>query len=80
MISSNDNIHTASGVAEDEKVRVWALGTGARSKSKLHSPSQANLNWKPINTFSTRLGRQIRASHSICTRVGPKHWDLRMIN
>ena len=38
MNSPNDNIHTASGVAQNKKVRVRASGRGARSKSKLHSP------------------------------------------
>ena len=80
MNSSNDNIHTASSVAQDEKVRVSALGSGARSKSKLHFPPQADRYWKPINAFATLLGRQIGAMQSICTRVGPKHRDLRMGN
>ena len=58
MNNLNDNIHTASGVAQDKKVRVRALGRGARSKSKLHSTPQADRNWKPINTFAMHLGKQ----------------------
>ena len=46
-------IHTASGIAQDKKVCVWALGRGAHSKSKLHFPLQVDLNWKPINAFAT---------------------------
>ena len=59
MNSSNDNINTASGVAQDKKVCVWALGRGARSKNKLHFPPQPDRNWKFINAFATRLGRQM---------------------
>ena len=80
MNSPNDNIHIASGVAQDEKVCVWALGRGARLKSKLHSLPQADRNWKSINAFTTRLGRQMEAAHSVCTQVGPKHRDLRIGN
>ena len=47
MNSSNDNIHIALGIMQDKKVCVWALGRGACLKSKLHSPSQADHNWKP---------------------------------
>ena len=80
MNSPNDNIHTASGVAQDKKVRVRALGRGACLKSKLHFPPEADRNRKPINAFATRLGRQTGAAHSICTRVGPKQRDFRMSN
>ena len=80
MNSLNDNIYTVSGVAQDKKVRIRALGRGACSKSKLHSPPQTNHNWKPINAFTTCLGRQMGPLHSICTRVGPKHQDLCMGN
>ena len=59
MNCSNDNIHTASSVTQDKKILVWALGRGARSKSKLHSPTQADHNWKPIDVFSMRLERQM---------------------
>ena len=55
MNRANDNIYTASGIAQDKKVRVQALGRGVRSKSKLHSP-QANHNWKLINA-SLRVWR-----------------------
>ena len=48
MNNPNDNIHTASGVKQDKKVRVRSLGRGTRSKSKPHSPPQADRNWKPI--------------------------------
>ena len=65
MNSSIDNIYTASGVAQDKKVCVRALDREARSKSKLHL--QADRNWKSINAFAMRLGRQMRAGHSICT-------------
>ena len=43
-----------------------SLGRKARLKSKLHSLPQADRNWKPINAFATRLGRQIGTAHSIC--------------
>ena len=76
MTQSNNSIHTALGVAQDKKVRVRALGRGARSKSKLHFPPQADRNWKPINAFATRLGRKMGTAPSICTRVGSKHRDL----
>ena len=73
MNSPNDNIHTASGVMQEKKVRVRALGRGARSKSMLHSLPQTDRNWKSINVFATHSGRQMGAAHSICrpTRVGP---------
>ena len=81
MNSSNENIHAASGVAQDKKIRVWAFGRAAASKSSyVYSPPQVDCNWKPINAFSTRLGRQKKAAHSICTRVGPKHRNLRLGN
>ena len=69
-------IFSTSGVAQDKKVCVQALDRGRRLKSKLHSPPKADRNWKPISAFATRLGRQMRAEHSICTRVGFKHRDL----
>ena len=78
MNSSNDNIHTASGVAQDKKVRVWVFGRGALLKSTLHFPPSADRKWKPIYVFATRLGKQMGAANSICTRVGPKHRDLFM--
>ena len=62
MDNFNDNIHTASGIAQDKKVRVRVLGKGARSKSKLHSPPQAKHNWKPINTLATHFGEANRGS------------------
>ena len=78
MNSSNDNIHTVSGVAQDKKIHVRALGKGGRSKSKLNSFPQADRNWKPtvteINVFALRLGRKMGALHSICTRVGTFAW------
>ena len=67
MNSLNDNIYTAPGVARYKNVRDRALGRGARSKSKLHSLPLADRNWKPINAFATRLGRQMEAAHSIFT-------------
>ena len=77
MNSPNDNIYTASGVTQDKKVRIGdALERGTGLKSKLHSPPQVDRNWKPINAFVTRLGRQMGATYSTCTRVGPKHRDL----
>ena len=72
MNSSNDNC-TALGIAQDEKVHIWALGRGSHSKSKVHSSPQADHNWKPINAFATHLGKKMGAAHSICTRVGSKH-------
>ena len=80
MNSSNDNIHTVSGVAQDKKVRVRALGRGARSRRKLHFSPQVDSNWKPINAFTKHLGKKRGAAHSICTRVGPKSRDLCMGN
>ena len=59
--SSNDNIHTASGIAQDKKVCIWALSRWGCSKSKLHSPPQADHNWKPINAIAMRLRKQMRA-------------------
>ena len=67
MNSLNDNIHTALDVMQDKKVCVQALGRVACSKSKLHSPPQADRNGKPINAFTMHLGRQMGAVHSICT-------------
>ena len=49
MNSLNDNIHTALDVTQDKKVCIQALGRVACSKSKLHSPPQADHNGKPIN-------------------------------
>ena len=80
MNSLNDNIYTASDVMQDKKVHTQALGRRIHSKSKLHSSSQADHNWKLINAFAMRLERQMGAAHSICTRVGPKHWSLFMGN
>ena len=80
MNSLNDNIVTASGVEQNKKVRVWALGRGSYSKSKLYSPPQADHNWKPINAFAGHLGRQMGAEDNICTRVGPKRQDFFMGN
>ena len=57
MNSPNDNIHTASGVAQDKSVRVRALGTGVCSKYKLHSPLQAGRNWKHINSLRVWGGK-----------------------
>ena len=68
------------GVTQDKKVHVWTLGRVARSKSKLHFSPQPDRNMKPINAFATRLGRQMGAANSVCTRVGPKDRDLRMGN
>ena len=51
-----------------------------RWKSKLHFSPKTDRNWKPINAFATRLRRQMGAAHSICTRVAPKHWNIRMGN
>ena len=78
MNSSNDNIYSASGVAQNKHVRVRALDRGTRSKGNLYSPPQADRNWKPINAFATRLVTHIGASLCICTRVGPKHRHLRI--
>ena len=75
-----NNIHAASGVAQDKKVRVRALGRGARSKSKLHSPPQADHHRKPTNAVATRLGRQMGAAHRKSTRVSPKYRDLAIGN
>ena len=66
MNSLNDSIHTASGVVQDKKVCVWASGRGAHSKSKLHSPPQADHNWNNINAFATCLGRKMGVAHCIC--------------
>ena len=62
------------------KIPRPGLGRGAPSKSTVHSPPQTDRNWKPINTFATRLGRQMGAAHNIYTRVGPKQRDLRLGN
>ena len=35
---------------------------------------------KPINPFAMRLGRKMGTAGSTCTRVRPKHRDLRMGN
>ena len=67
MNSLNDNIHTASGVAQNKKTCIWALGRGVHSKSKLHSPPKADCNWKTINAFAMSLRRQMVAAHSIYT-------------
>ena len=56
MNSQNDNIDTASGIAQDKKVHVQALSRGVHLKSKLHSTTQANHNWKPISAFAMHLG------------------------
>ena len=62
MKSSNDNIHTALAIVQDKKLRIQALGRRAHLKSKLHFPSQADCNWKPINTFTMHLKRQMKAA------------------
>ena len=80
MNSPNDNIHTASGVAQNKGTCVRALGEGTCFKSKLHSSPQLDRNWKPINAFATYLRRQMGAAHNICTRVGSKHPDFCMGN
>ena len=38
MNNSNDNILTASDIAQDKKSAFGVLGRGARLKRKLHSP------------------------------------------
>ena len=80
MNNPNDNIHTALGIMQNKNVCIWALGRRVCSKSKLYSLTQVDHNWKPINVFATHLGRQRGAANSICTQVGPKHWDLCMDN
>ena len=57
---------------------LWAEGPVRKVSCIL--PSQADRNWKPIDAFATRLGRQMRAAHISCTSVGPKHRDLCMGN
>ena len=71
MNSPNGNIRTASGVAQDKKVRVRPSGREACSKSKLHFPPQADHNWKSVNAFATRLGRQMGATENICINLVP---------
>ena len=85
MNSSSDNIYTALNVMQNKKVCIRALGRGVHSKNKLHSPAQADCNWKSINAFSMCLGRQMEAAHS--TQVGPKHlnfcmdnWNITLLN
>ena len=80
MNSSNGNIYPRSSIAQNKKVCIQTLSRGAHLKSKLHSPPQADCNWKPINAFATHMGRKMGAAHSICTQVDPKHWDLHMGN
>ena len=80
MNNLNDNIYAASGVAQNKRVRVWALDRRACSKSKLHSPPQADRNWKPINAFATHLESHMGTAHSICTLVGPTYRDVCMGN
>ena len=67
MNSSNENIHDASGITQDEKICIWALGREACLRSKLNFLPQANHNWKPIIAFPMHLGRQMGAAYSICT-------------
>ena len=69
-------LHRRAGL----KGRVWGLGRGIRLKSKLHSFSRADHNWKPINAFATRLQRIMGTAHNICTRVDSKHKNLCMGN
>ena len=80
MNNPNDNIYAALGVAQNKRVRVWPLDRRACSKSKLHSPPQADRNWKPINAVPTHLENHMEAAHSICIRLDLKHWDLCMGN
>ena len=54
--SSCYNIYTASGVAQDKKVRVRTLGRKNRLENKLHYILQADRNWKPINAFASVWG------------------------
>ena len=67
MNNSNYNIHTASGIAQDKKVRVRALIGKTRSKSKPHFSPQSERNWKPIIAICYALGRKMGAANSICT-------------
>ena len=67
--------NTTLGVMQNKKVCIWALGRETLLKSKLHSPPQADHNWKPINAFPTCLGWQMEVVHSICTQIGPKNQD-----
>ena len=64
--------HTASFVARVTKERVRVLGRGIRSKNKRHSPPQAVRRRKPTNALAMRLGRQLEAAQSTCTREGTK--------
>ena len=69
MNSPNDNIHTASGVAQDKSVRVRALGRGACSKCKLHSPLQADRNWKHIYSLRVWGGKWRQPTVSVLELV-----------
>ena len=71
MNALNDNIYTASGIAQDKKVCVQALGRRSCSKSKLHSPLQADHNWKPINAFAMHLGRQMEQHTVLVLKLVP---------
>ena len=66
MMKVNKNfIDAASDVAQHKKVRVRALGRGARSKNKRHSPPQASFNSSSTNVPATRLERRMGTAQSI---------------
>ena len=63
--------NTALGVMQNKKVCIWALERETLLKSKLHSPPQADHNWKPINAFPTCLGRQMEVVHVSALKLVP---------
>ena len=79
MNSWNDNIHTASGVAQDKKVRVQALSRGGRLKISYILPHNLNVTRNQL-THSLRVweGKRGQYTISVCTRVGLKIRDLCM--
>ena len=47
MNNPNDNIHTASGVAQDKNVRIQALGRGSRAKVSYILPHNLTVTGNP---------------------------------
>ena len=60
MNSPSDNIHTALGLVQDKKVRVRALGRGARSKISYIFPHKLtvteNLSMHLLNVWGGKWG------------------------
>ena len=47
MNNPNDNIHTASGVAQDKNVRIQAFGRGGRAKVSYILPHNLTVTGNP---------------------------------